>query len=310
MTNFYKSLLTVLCGACFMPLTMAAEDNVAGFMKPATLDYPNSYYTSMVPMIVDVTWDNEPIELIDPKTDDNGDDYVDVFVQFDEEEPVEAAGYVVNSIGEDADGDIWYLEIALYDIDSIWDFTGKEIVVSLPEGIVKNEEGLLNPAQDLTFYMMESYTEYKVTPESGEEISQDEALVKVDFGGNEITYNSGSVTIYNYDPVYTFYELEYSKEVTINKDNELVIDLSSLEPGDYEVVIPEGLVFVIEDGEKYINPDIWLEYTISLSDGVTSIKVNKEPSQIYNLNGVKMGNGLNNLTPGIYLINGKKVMVK
>ena len=310
MTNFYKSSLAVLFITCFAPISMAAEDSEAGFMEPATLSYPNSFYISMAPSLVDVTWNNQPIELVDPKTDDLGDEYVDVSVKLEGQDPVTVGGYVMYSEGEDADGDIWLLDIALYEIEDIWNFNGKEIVVSLPEGIVKNGEGLLNPAQDFTFYLMTAYSDFEVTPETGSEIPQDEAIIKVSFEDNELVYNSGVITVYVYEPEFDTYDLEYSKEVTINNDNELVIDLTSLAPGFYEVVIPEGLVFVTEDGEKYINSDIWLEYTITLSGGVTSIQVNNDHSEIYNLKGVKMGNDLNNLTRGIYVIDGKKVMVK
>ena len=310
MTNFYKSFLVALFGVGFAPLTMSAADSGEGLMEPASLYYPNSFYTSMAPSMVDVTWDNEPIELIDPKTDDLGDKYVDVSVKLEGQEPVTVGGYVMYSEGMDDDDDLWILEIALYEIEDIWDFNGKEIVVSLAEGIVKNGEGLLNPAQDFTFYLMPAFTDYEMTPETGSEISQDEATIKISFGGNEIEYNSGEVALYVYEPEFESEDLEYSEEVTINKANELVIDLTSFAPGYYEVVIPEGLVFVTEDGEKYINSDIWLEYTISKSDGVTSIQVNNASSQIYNLNGVKSGDSLTNLKRGIYVINGKKVMVK
>lgn len=310
MTKFYKSLLAVLFGACFSPMTMAAEESGAGLMEPATLFYPNSLYTSMAPSLVDVTWNNQPFELINPKTDDLGDKYVDVQVKFDDQEPVNVGGYLMYSEGENADDDLWILDIALYELDNLWDFTGKEIVVSLAEGIVKNGEGLLNPAQEFTFHLMTAYTDYEVTPETGSEISQDEAVIKVSFGGNEIEYNSGTVSVYYYEPDFGVYDLEYSKEVTINDDNELVIDLSSFEPRYYEVVIPEGLVFVTEDGEQYINGNAWLEYTISLPGGVTSIQNNKDHSNIYNLNGVKAVNDLNSLKRGIYVVNGKKVMVK
>ena len=87
------------------------------------------------------------------------------------------------------------------------------------------------------------------------------------------------------------------------------------EPGVYTFVIPAGTVynemyypesddFGVEWGALY-NPEIRITYTVVAADGINGVTVNGK-AEIYSLDGRKVTNP----TKGIYLINGKKVVVK
>ena len=87
------------------------------------------------------------------------------------------------------------------------------------------------------------------------------------------------------------------------------------EPGVYTFVIPAGTVynemyypesedFGVEWGALY-NPEIRITYTVVVPDGINGVTVNGK-AEIYSLDGRKVTNP----TKGIYLINGKKVVVK
>lgn len=87
------------------------------------------------------------------------------------------------------------------------------------------------------------------------------------------------------------------------------------EPGVYTFVIPAGTVynemyypesedFGVEWGALY-NPEVRLTYTVVATDGINGVTVNGK-AEIYSLDGRKVTNP----TKGIYLINGKKVVVK
>lgn len=88
------------------------------------------------------------------------------------------------------------------------------------------------------------------------------------------------------------------------------------EPGVYTFVIPAGTVynemyypesedFGVEWGALY-NPEVRLTYTVvANADGIENLTVNGK-AEIYSLDGRKVKNP----TKGIYLINGKKVVVK
>lgn len=310
MTNFYKTLLTMFIGACAAPMTFAAEEGAENLMTPATLEYPGGYYVTMVPSSVSVTWDNQPIEFVDAKMDDFDEEYVDVSVSFDGETEQPAKAYIMFSEGFDGSDDLWLLDVALYDMEGIWDFDGNSLVITLPEGIVKNSEGLLNPTQDLTFYILPSFTNYTVTPETGSILASDDAVVTISFQGNPIEYNQDSVTAYIYEPEFEEIHLDYNKEVTINENNEIVVNMTTLSPGEYELVIPEGFVMVKDSEENYLSPDIWLEFTISESEGISTVTLSTRNNSVYNLNGVKVGDSLRSLIPGIYVVDGKKVLVK
>ena len=303
------TLLSLLAGLMAMPATVMAAD---GFMEPATLAYPSSLLTSMPPFIVDVTWDNQAIELINPTMDEYGDEVVEVYVSLDDEGPIPANAGILSSLSDDGSDDIWELEIYLYDLDELWDFYGETITITIPEGVVKNKSGLQNPAQDFVFQIVDAYTDYEIYPESGSSlVAPDDAFVYVSFGGNPLTYQGGDVAVRIYFPDYKEYTLKYGQEVFV-EDNQVIIDLNNILGEDLEVVIPEGMFTVIADGEELITPDIWLEYTVTGTTSVSSLETENVFAPIYNLNGVKVGNSssVKTLSPGIYVIDGKKVMIK
>ena len=305
MKQFYKLTLGVMIGSCLTSLSAQAQD----YLPEATLDYPDGFYVSMAPGNVDITWNNEAFELVDPQKDEYGDECVKVQVKLGEEEAVEANGYCMYLEGFDDVEDIWLFEIGLYDIENIFDFDGDTIVITIPEGVVKTPAGAINPEQELTFYLVDTYNKYSETPATGSEIEQKDAIVRISFGENPIEYLNGHVVAYIYDPEYAEFHLDYEKEVTINEDNELVIDLTSLSPGEYELLIPEGFVNVKEDDATLINPAIWFEYTITETVGISSITTIQGNNRVYNLNGMKVTtNG--KPASGIYVINGKKVVIK
>lgn len=90
----------------------------------------------------------------------------------------------------------------------------------------------------------------------------------------------------------------------------LVIFVAELLPEEYEgileVNVPAGLV---KNSEGDVNRRQFLTYYLSISSGITQIElIDSDSKEIYNLQGVKMTD--KNLKPGIYIINGKKVIIK
>ena len=292
-------------------------------MAPATVEFPYGFYSQFAPGSVDITWDNQPIELINGKTDEYGDSYVEVYVTLGVEAPQIVNAYLMYSPGFNDGGasplaindDICQLSISLWELDNLWDFECNTILIKIPEGIVKNKAGLLNPAQEFTFYLMDGYTSFDESPATGSTLTQNDAIVTVSFGGNPLQHLQGEVEARCYFPSYENYQLKYGSEVTII-NNKLIIDLSSLEPNDYELVIPEGYVTVEVDGEKYLSPDLWFDYTIVKGEesSVNEINSAETVSEVYNLNGIKVSDTIaiknGNISKGIYIINGKKIVIK
>lgn len=294
-------------------------DNTAevDYMEDATLAYPSGLYTSFAPSSVSVTWNDQPIELVNPQEDEYGDQYVTAYAQLGEGEKQPVNAYILYSFGDPEnpdDNDIWNLDIALYDIDDLWSFDGSTVTVILPEGIVKNAEGAVNPAQDFVFQIVPTFTDYTVDPESGSTIDAENAIVRISFEGNPLEYLQSEVSLRTYEPTYKEILLQYGKEVTITADNELAINLTSVEDGEYELVIPEGFLIVTVDGEMNISPDIWLEYTISRDSGVDILNGDSH-FDVYSLQGIRLlttddASAVRRLPAGIYIVNGRKVVIR
>ena len=51
--------------------------------------------------------------------------------------------------------------------------------------------------------------------------------------------------------------------------------------------------------------------TETIVDGIVDVEVNSQSNsqKVYNINGVYVGSSLKSLTPGVYIVDGKKVVV-
>lgn len=157
---------------------------------------------------------------------------------------------------------------------------------------------------------------------------------------NYLDENDITMTLDNED--FTDFEVTFAwsdrKDVVEGADgNEIVITFENgVADGTLAITIPAGFVNVtdVENG-TYANDEIILYYTISSESnpggdqpgdepgdqpggdepgdnpsGVSTLEAEAAQSGVYNLNGVKVGNSLNGLNPGIYVVNGKKVVLK
>jgi len=91
--------------------------------------------------------------------------------------------------------------------------------------------------------------------------------------------------------------------------------------GKYSITIPEKLVYNsfynpwVEDfgtsDRAIYNPETTLVYTIAEPDGIESVNAANAKATIYNVAGQKLREtNVNNLGRGVYIVNGKKVVVK
>lgn len=308
----------LLAGAMCLPSVANAAD--PSFMNPATLDnLPDNEFIEL-PAYVAITWDNQEVTIIDPIIEDEGTEweeyYAEVFISIDGGDREPAYGYVM-SIPYDPEfpelEPICYLDVDLWDFD----FSECEYFqVIIPEGIVKNTEGAINQAQTITvtkseYASAETYPgEPTVTPENGATFTLDTPCITVSFGGNPLTYIGGdSAIVADNWTTFANYAMYYNEAVSINADNELVINITHFEPGEYELYIPSYYVSIEADGQIYVNESLLLEYIIDEAVGVKVIGVSNSVKPVYNLQGVRVGtsNNLRALSPGIYVIDGKKV---
>ena len=176
--------------------------------------------------------------------------------------------------------------------------------------IVMNEAGEWNmPVENEQF-----------TVEAGPSITEIEPTFSISGDSIIINWDEETVEVYNpndadiiilyggENPVENDeYRLSLGNGVSI-VDNSVVIDLTALdlvEGEPYTLIIPEYYFYV--GGTSTVNGDI-IEEFIADSTGVNVIGSANGKEVIYNLNGVRVD--ANKLSKGIYIINGKKVMVK
>lgn len=318
------------------------------YMEEAVMTEPNSSYVSSVGQLT-LTYGGSPIELVSPSEDENDTGFkystipATLAIEGDDT-TYELYPYIMSTLaggndpgimpwaeeGDDEDDmeTEYILIIPLGQLleDFSWVLPAGEYVVSLPEGIIKDEAGAVNPAQTFSFYVLRSSDFGTVTPpdydydnwEPFEYEASELTAVTVDWDAASLTKIEGSEDVTLAEDAFMSTTpatpLLYGQEVKI-EDNKLVINLSKVDKGAWQVNIPEG--YVIIDGTK-INSDQILNFTIIATDSssVISLDANEEGKYVvYNLNGVNVlntenVNDIRNLDAGLYIINGKKVIVR
>lgn len=129
---------------------------------------------------------------------------------------------------------------------------------------------------------------------------------------------SGEITVTYNGEEFTGFDVSYSwsskDAITDGADGDLLVITfdANLENGVYAVNIPEGYVNV-SDIEKGTLPNeaIAVSYTLEAKDSGISVISADGALNIYNINGVKVNaKSTENLPAGIYIVNGKKCVVK
>lgn len=101
------------------------------------------------------------------------------------------------------------------------------------------------------------------------------------------------------------------------ESNELMFEVDATEDGSYTLVIPAEYVIAINaDSEEYYNESLTLVFVVDSETGAIQ-GISADANGLFHvvtLNGVKVASGkaevVKNLGKGLYIINGKKVMIK
>lgn len=190
----------------------------------------------------------------------------------------------------------------------------------LPANMVVNSQGAFNKAQTINIEVVDALAIGEINPLSGAEFVVGEPVIII------ISYEGAEVVEQNYSedaPLlvtdYADFDEEYTwanEEVLLIEDNMVIINLgSNLHPATYSLTFRPGQVLV--DGVE--NEGI-LDYIFTVKtrepsgdetddpSGINSIKAEIANGNVYTLQGVRVIG--NHLAKGIYIVNGKKVVVK
>lgn len=204
--------------------------------------------------------------------------------------------------------------ISVLYIDIVFEFFNKigTFIIEIPEGIVQNNENQVNPAQQIQFTLahlaedpsgsMSDKVVYLIW-EGATYVSVNEdvtpSVILPDGTREDLTWNDWL------NPDGQISEVETYNGIAVNL-SEIIATAGN---GNYELVIPEAYLNIEIDGTGYINNEVVYPFTVS--NGTTEIETiqpSNDVETIYNLNGMKVDR--NRITNGIYIINGKKVMIR
>ena len=115
-----------------------------------------------------------------------------------------------------------------------------------------------------------------------------------------------------HNPATGVIDLDYGTEVTLSEDKtRILIDINGYPSYAYRVNVPEACVYLNIDGKKYFNTGTSMDNIIV---SVASIEAEEGHYRVVNLQGIVVmdtdnRSDLNNLPKGLYIVNGKKVVL-
>ena len=128
-------------------------------------------------------------------------------------------------------------------------------------------------------------------------------------GADEITLDINRL------PLVSGMEIEYQTTILTDgiEQTLMIINLASdYGYGEYVITIPANYLLITDGESEATNPEITLTYNVDPSTGLTNLNPEEGNVTIYTLTGVKVANGqkVPEGLKGLYIINGKKVLIK
>lgn len=289
-------------------------------MAPATYETvygTNEYIPSMG--AVTVTWGLEPITLNeDAKVTCtfNGEDVYNVSVAVVNANPGDDPGVAMSrrrAASEDENGIVLMVDVDPFE-NPMFGFEPGDYAFSLPEGLVVNNEGQPNPAQIIIFTVLPtSEIMPTITPETdpyGWPAAEVETLktITISWDNNPIELLDGA-EIRFMDPEFMEY---YITPAIANNTMTFNVQEYVTKNGNYELIIPDGCILINEGGQKTFNGVFDLSYKVTAAmSAVEEIEAGNGSNDVYSVDGMKLKvENIKDLAPGVYIINGKKVMIK
>lgn len=201
----------------------------------------------------------------------------------------------------------------------------------IPEGLVVDADGVENDAQVVVFTLVPTI-QGTVNPEDGAKLENGNNVVTVTWPGDGVMPNAkSSVIVRDFDTREDF-EVPVTYSTAEDDAAFIKIDISSFTNGVYEVIIPDAFVLITgaNNVEYSINGELDLTYTIGNPDdkpepgpgpdepddtGVEGIVADGGVYNVFSVAGVKVltttnVEEVNALAPGLYIVNGHKVIIK
>lgn len=190
-------------------------------------------------------------------------------------------------------------------------------VYNIPEGLVINNDGELNPAQTIIITVAEitkiTPTVTPVTAIDGSVNTEVDNLDEV-----SVSWNNLPIELLEGSEIRILSPDESTTELLPSIiSNSLIFNLSQIatEEGIYEIIIPEGAYIITAQDGKELSQELNLVYDLKKGNSVAGI--NEEPASwtVYSIEGIHIltttnKNDLDTLSPGLYIVNNKKLLIR
>ena len=178
-----------------------------------------------------------------------------------------------------------------------------EYVISIPAGIVADENGALNMAQRFVYHVYPEATPAQISYEGNDEGEVSKVVFTFE---DNITINETAPVMTAENQGGEKLVLSPGIEIAI-EGNQLTVDMTKVESEykEWEIILPSAYVIV---GGNKICAEQYTGYFTIASSGIESVLTDGADVKVYNLQGERVGK--ENLTSGLYIINGKKVMIR
>lgn len=202
--------------------------------------------------------------------------------------------------------------------------SGSNIDITIPEGMVTGDEGA-NPVQTLNFYYYEPYGQ-------DADFKLEGKTILITWPGINVISSSYLERLFIVNPDDSTTELTWSEYGSSGdakipgygepfEGERIEVDLSGIEfgSGEYTLVVPAGvLLFFMPDYVTYSNARAEYKFNPEkegLTSGISNPMDTEGILKVYNLQGVNIlnttdVNAIKSLDNGIYIINGKKILIR
>lgn len=114
--------------------------------------------------------------------------------------------------------------------------------------------------------------------------------------------------------------IDFAPEDMWSENVYVQLDKTITEAGTYTLTIPAGTIYNslfddwaddlgVEGGAIY-NPELTFTFTIETATGINGATLDAANTEVYTISGVRVASSTKNLPKGVYVVNGKKVLVK
>ncbi|MGN0222213.1 MAG: leucine-rich repeat domain-containing protein [Prevotella sp.] len=198
----------------------------------------------------------------------------------------------------------------------------KEYLISVPAAVVSNAQGVANAVIEINVYGPDSLKVTYTSPAEGEQLAYlKEVCISFDsnarwvsqYGNNDFKLYKNGVECELPKGMMAYPKMNGSNGVKYDIFNSSFMnDSIALEEGaQYRIVIPAGIIYKTANTETR-NDEIVINFSGLVTTGINAASTHAQygSDKVYTVSGVLVKDDVNSLPSGIYIVRGKKMVVR